>query len=287
MTADASRDERSKSREEESVQADSLSRVSRSADCPLSLSQYAVSLMIDPPAAGPWNMAVDEAILESAEPGQCVLRFYQWQAPTLSLGYFQRYEDRWQHEPSRACAVVRRASGGGAILHDHELTYSLTVATDHPLAADRLGLYRAMHLALIDTLTQWSIHPSLCEPSPHTPETKEPFLCFQRRASGDVLLDGAKIAGSAQRRSRSAVLQHGSVLLRCSAAAPELPGIGDLSGRAIQPKELMEAWLQNLGNSTKCPWKVENLSASQHTRAAELVDKKYGTPIWTQNRGRL
>src|SRR5688572_19512152 len=83
-------------------------------------------IVFDPPASGPWNMAVDEALLHStAEGGQATLRFYTWEEPTLSLGHFQTLAEREQHQASLACPLVRRASGGGAILHDIELTYSI------------------------------------------------------------------------------------------------------------------------------------------------------------------
>ena len=96
-------------------------------------------LLLDPPGDGAWNMAVDETLLEAAAAeGLCSLRFYQWAEPTLSLGYFQAYADRNQHEASRQSAVVRRASGGGAIMHDFDVTYSLAVPERHPLAASRL-----------------------------------------------------------------------------------------------------------------------------------------------------
>src|SRR5688500_9559950 len=86
----------------------------------------ALRVITDPPASGAWNMAVDEALLESAATGSvATLRFYEWHEPTLSLGYFQPAADREQHAASRACPLVRRASGGGAIVHDRELTYSL------------------------------------------------------------------------------------------------------------------------------------------------------------------
>ena len=93
-----------------------------------------------------WNMAVDEMLLEwSAEHGGCCLRLYHWQEATLSLGYFQEYQDRGGHGPSRNCPVVRRLTGGGAIVHDAELTYSLVVHAGHPLAAARDALYHAAH----------------------------------------------------------------------------------------------------------------------------------------------
>ena len=88
-------------------------------------------LLIDAPERGVWNMAIDEALLESAADESCdlvTLRFYRWSEPTLSLGYFQSYEDRNSHEASRSLPVVRRSSGGGALVHDHEWTYSLAIS---------------------------------------------------------------------------------------------------------------------------------------------------------------
>ena len=96
-------------------------------------------LIIDRPLPGAWNMAVDEALLlDASENGSASLRFYGWNAPTLSLGYFQRYDDRDLHAASRDCAVVRRQTGGGAILHDRELTYSLVLPPNHPLARAKM-----------------------------------------------------------------------------------------------------------------------------------------------------
>src|SRR5262245_32066382 len=90
-----------------------------------------VRLIIDPPQKGAWNMAVDQALLESAAAsGGVALRFYQWSEPTLSLGYFQPIAARSEHPPSLHSPVVRRASGGGAILHDRELTYSIAAPSE-------------------------------------------------------------------------------------------------------------------------------------------------------------
>ena len=107
-------------------------------------------LIIDPPCSGVWNMAVDEALLEwSAETRGCCWRFYRWDRPTLSLGYFQQYDDRAGHADSRDCPTVRRLTGGGAIVHDAELTYSLIVPAEHPLAVNRDRLYEVVHNSLI------------------------------------------------------------------------------------------------------------------------------------------
>src|SRR4051794_30663710 len=103
-------------------------------------------LIVDPPLEGPMNMAIDEALLNSAATGGiATLRLYQWNKPTLSLGYFQRAAEREMHPPSLACPLVRRASGGGAILHDRELTYSIAIPEASASAAASRRLYEGIH----------------------------------------------------------------------------------------------------------------------------------------------
>jgi lipoate-protein ligase A len=269
---------------------------------PLSLPLSPLSLLLDPPASGAWNMAVDETLLEAAaSEGQCTLRFYQWDEPTLSLGYFQASGDRLRHPASAACPMVRRPSGGGAILHDLELTYSLAAPERHPLAAGRLRTYRMVHDALIEALAQWGIAASLFDlwcgrpgctgagetPAPQAPAPQtqhQPFLCFQRRSPGDVLVGDAKIAGSAQRRCRGAVLQHGSLLLARSAAAPELDGLKELSGRAIVVEEIIQAWLERLAGGLGITWRRGELSQPHRRQAARLAAEKYASNAWTNIR---
>ena len=232
-------------------------------------------------------MAVDEALLEAAAAdGLCALRFYRWEEPTLSLGYFQPYDQRWQHAASRLCAVVRRASGGGAILHDRELTYSLAVPDRHPLAIDRLRFYQNIHTALIDALAGWGIEAKMvdrpAQPSAGDSARRQPFLCFQRRSPGDVMIGGTKVAGSAQRRCRGAVLQHGSVLLARSPAAPELVGIEELTGKRLPAEELIEAWCEKLAERHEIYWQGGEISEGQRLRAGLLAAEKYACPAWTQ-----
>ncbi len=242
-------------------------------------------LLIDQPAGGPWNMAVDEVLLEwAAEEGDCWFRLYGWDRPTLSLGYFQRYQQRHQHAPSRDCPAVRRLTGGGAIVHDAELTYSLVVPAKHPLAVQRELLYETIHTSLINVLADLGVAAALCRPPGGRPQ--KPLLCFQRRAAGDLLVGPIKIAGSAQRRRGRAVLQHGSLLLRRSAAAPELAGLEDLAGRAICKDRLADAWLGELSVCLGVRWSRHVLSDRQRHRAAALVEGRYGSARWTENRRR-
>ncbi len=244
-------------------------------------------LLIDPPASGAWNMAVDEVLLETAAAsGHATLRFYRWSEPTLSLGYFQEYADRFQHPASRQSAVVRRLTGGGAILHDHELTYSLTAPAGHPWVRERDRLYATLHTALIDALATLGVFAALCKPAAPRPAKGEPLLCFQRRALGDVLVGDTKVAGSAQRRRRGAVLQHGSVLLARAAAAPELDGLSELTGRPIGDEELSSAWLPPLLARLAADWQRDELSPQQRTQAHVLATNRYAAAAWTEHRGR-
>jgi lipoate-protein ligase A len=242
-------------------------------------------LLIDPPSAGAWNMAVDEVLLEwSAAGGGCCWRFYRWSEPTLSLGYFQPYDDRLQHAPSRNCPAVRRLTGGGAIVHDAELTYSLVVPGGHPLAVRRNLLYETVHASLIEVLADLGISATLYEQPDHRSRRRQPLLCFQRRAPGDVLVGPTKIAGSAQRRRRGAVLQHGSVLLGRSDAAPELAALEDLARERIADGQLADAWLEKLSRRLSVGWRRKPLSRQQRRRAAALAEHRYASARWVVNR---
>jgi lipoate-protein ligase A len=238
-----------------------------------------------PPARGEWNMAVDSAMMESvAASGECCLRFYAWSEPTVSLGYFQSFASRQAHTASRDCAVVRRSTGGGAIVHDREITYSFVAPAGHPLVAQAHALYQLLHRSLVGALSDWGLGAVVWDcPSART-AAEEPFLCFERRAVGDVVLSGWKIAGSAQRRRRGAVLQHGSVLLGRSPAAPELPGLVDVGGRGIEPVELAIAWRARLSGQCQICWRRKSLDQVEVMRAARLVEEVYSQRDWTHRR---
>ncbi|HVJ85880.1 MAG TPA: hypothetical protein VM452_09570 [Caulifigura sp.] len=179
--------------------------------------------------SGAENMAIDESLLVSAiESKTETLRLYRWREPTVSLGYFQKEDDPVLTTRFAGLPQVRRLSGGGALLHHRELTYSVTLPDGHPLADAPTLLYDQVHAALVSLLNALGAPArvrgeKLTEP--------EPFLCFGRGDPRDIVLAGYKIVGSAQRRRKGAILQHGALLLERSPYAPEFPGLFDLAGQ--------------------------------------------------------
>jgi len=249
-----------------------------------------VRCFIDPPADGAWNMAADEVLLEACAAGAGPqLRFYRWSQPTLSLGYFQGFAERARHPSSADCPVLRRASGGGALLHDREWTYSFAAPAGTSWAAQVQPLYFAFHEGLAEMLTDLGWSAELCRDPPAKRPSEEPFLCFQRRSEGDLLVDGWKIAGSAQRRRGGAVLQHGSLLLSRSTFAPELPGLVELREQATADRlaaDFPTMFLRYLLPRIKL--KVRGSRAdwtdAERLRTSELVAEKYGNRAWTERR---
>jgi lipoate-protein ligase A len=174
-------------------------------------------LLSDPSLGGAVNMARDEALMVQVGRGESppTLRLYQWNEPTISLGYFQPFA-QFEAMPAlyNKLAVVRRPTGGGAILHDLELTYSITVPIGYPLIADGANrLYEHAHDAVIAALGALGVEAARCGTSDESGAARGPFYCFARRHCYDVMVGADKIAGSAQRRTRAAVLQHGSIVL--------------------------------------------------------------------------
>jgi lipoate-protein ligase A len=255
-------------------------------------------------------MAVDEALLiDAAEHSTATLRFYSWSEPTLSLGYFQRYADREQHTASSRCAVVRRQTGGGAILHDHELTYSLALPASHPLTRQNEKLYRIVHEVFVEILSPPSHASDFAHPlqirgqAPKIQPNEEPFLCFQRQSPGDVISAsassqksgvtlsqkpapgfGSKILGSAQRRYHGAVLQHGSLLLNRSTAAPELVGWNNLADLTVATSDIIPAAASRLSHALSLRLHEGKLPQNLESIAAQIANNKYGSAAWTKRR---
>ena len=160
-------------------------------------------------------MGLDEALLE--RPGTPpTLRLYTWSPDTLSLGYFQRYAD--VPAVRDASAVVRRITGGGAIHHAGELTWSITTdARDALYRGPIAESYARVHAAVIDALAACGVEARLREDAPLTSEREATGMCFHASTPLDIAWEGAKGVGSAQRRRRGRVLHHGSIKLAASA----------------------------------------------------------------------
>ena len=123
-----------------------------------------ILLIEDEPTTGAWNMAVDDALLETPlMPGTAVLRLYRWSPACLSLGYFQSVQQRVSHLDSRELECVRRTSGGGAILHDQELTYSFIFSSDGLNATQIHAVYDVFHDSLIRVLREMGIQATKCQ----------------------------------------------------------------------------------------------------------------------------
>ncbi|MGH0037774.1 MAG: lipoate--protein ligase family protein [Myxococcota bacterium] len=176
-------------------------------------------------ACGPWNMGVDEALLESARTaGQGTLRFYTWDGPWLSLGYGQPADSEREQACARAgVGVVRRSTGGRAVLHGRDLTYAVAAPT-RALPAGLRATYERIGEALVAGLRELGV-PVERETSGAPASDAGAFDCFAAPARDELVLGGAKLAGSAQRRTESAFLQHGSIRL-----APDPPAAARASG---------------------------------------------------------
>ena len=172
-------------------------------------SQTPLAVTIEPVAqTGAANMAADRAMLDAVIAGGCpTLRWYRWNEPTISLGRFQ--DDDPVVEPS--LPRVRRESGGGAIRHDREWTYAIALPRGACPGNEPVRLYRVFHEAIIEALTRYGATVRLRGVAEE--ERDGAFLCFLRGDANDLLLpDGRKVVGSAQRRARGCILQHGSLL---------------------------------------------------------------------------
>jgi lipoate-protein ligase A len=232
--------------------------------------------------SGAWNMALDEALLESViEGGDTFLRWYQWEEATLSLGYFQTPEEILSNPAWTGLPVVRRLSGGGAILHEHELTYSCALPATHPRTSDFYQLYLDVHAGLIEILRSHGFDVNLRGTRFGKGGPAEAFLCFSRGDEMDVVWGTHKVLGSAQRRRKGAVLQHGSLVLRRSPAAPQFPGLFDLGGET-DIHELLEQMAQTMGEILGPEQVRSDFSPEIMHRAQQLHDERYVSLDWSR-----
>jgi lipoate-protein ligase A len=173
----------------------------------------ALTLIETGPLDGRANMAFDEALLAARLPGP-VLRLYAWDGPWISLGWFQKIEEAVDLEGARAqgVGVVRRPTGGKALVHEGDLTYALVLPAGHPLTrASVVASYRIILRPLLEALGELGIRVQLNAPESRSDRTAVP--CFMERAAESIVVGGRKLCGSAQVRRGGALLQHGSIPL--------------------------------------------------------------------------
>jgi lipoate-protein ligase A len=201
-----------------------------------------IAVWRDGAADGPTNMAADECLAaEAVRRGGMVIRLYRWECTTVSLGAFQSIATARACDAIAGLPLVRRPSGGGAIVHGSDFTYAAAIPKRHVWGAKPEALYDAVHGAMIESLRSCGVETRLAQPDP---TAEGAFFCFDRRAGGDLTADhpaataasrNVKLMGSAQRRLADAVLQHGSLLLESNPDVGPVArhlALADLTGTA-------------------------------------------------------
>jgi lipoyl(octanoyl) transferase len=213
------------------------------------------------------NMSIDEALLEWASIP--TIRFYRWRSPALSFGYFGKFSDVAIYATDRD--LVRRWTGGGIVFHGDDLTYAIVIpASDPAFEESSIAIYEKIHRALADALNGVGEHAVVAGDVDldgiafwkHAAIRASGYNCFANPVRADVMMDGRKIAGAAQRRTRRGLLQQGSI-----------------QGFALKT-DLAQKFSQAL--SANCREYEVNEEIFQ--RGRELANQKYGTEFWLKKR---
>ena len=209
---------------------------------------------IDPRSAA-LNMAIDESILDRATAPS--IRFYKWDHPALSFGYFGKFADVANHERERD--IVRRWTGGGIVFHGDDLTYSILIpASDPAFSESSMSIYEKIHIALRAAL---AINGQTYELAGNAaPKISE--SCFGNPVRADVLSNGRKVAGAAQRQTRRGLLQQGS----------------------IQDVNLAADFQKTFASKLSDNWREQTISQCLLQRAKEIADQKYAALAWLRRR---
>jgi lipoyl(octanoyl) transferase len=218
-----------------------------------------------PPRSAAMNMAIDEALLETA--ASPLIRFYRWKSPALSFGYFGRFSDVAIYTGERD--LVRRWTGGGIVLHGHDLTYSIVIpASDPAFDESSIAIYEKIHRALADALNgigERAVVAGRIDPGGlemRTAVSASGYNCFANPVRADVMINGRKIAGAAQRRTRRGLLQQGS----------------------IQGVTLENDLARRFGAALSANCSEFEINDEILDRAREFVQQKYGTDSWLRKR---
>jgi lipoate-protein ligase A len=252
-------------------------------------------VLMDGPASGAWNMALDAALLSAAaREGRCTLRLYAWAPATLSFGRNEPALRRYDRAAiaARGLAVVRRPTGGRAVWHDREVTYA--VAAPSTVFGSLRDTYREIHAMLAGALTSLGAAVLLAADRPA--DGVGAGACFASAAGGEVMaLRGGKVVGSAQVRGDGAFLQHGSVLLAAEqdvvagvtvgeAAAPSASGIADL---VAPERATWHAVATAIHRAAAERWgapRGAGAAGAEVLQATEGLLAQYADPAWTWRR---
>ena len=262
-------------------------------------------LILSEPMPGARNMAIDSAILAAVERGEALptLRLYSWNPPCLSLGYSQAYSDvALQQLSTNGWDLVRRPTGGRAILHTDELTYAVIGPKSDPrLAGKLMDSYQHISRALFEALSQIGLPVEV-----HTgknPEAHHQPVCFENPSDFEITANGKKIIGSAQARKKTALLQHGSLpligdLTRITKAlryqtntdrqqAGEIllqkaATVYDVLGMEISWDRAAEIMANSFSRVLNLNLVIGELSSAEMDHALLLESDQFGHPTWTE-----
>ncbi len=255
------------------------------------------------------NMAVDEAIMEAvgAQIAPPTLRLYGWRPPAVSLGYFQEVDESIDTEAiqGRGWDLVRRPTGGRAILHDDEVTYSVCVPQEllrH--GSSVIKSYRELSRGIEAGLQLLGVVAQLGkQPANHRASGRDlPAICFAQTARVDMTVDGRKIVGSAQVRRNGVILQHGSVPLTLNpadhlAVMPPRDGttgdrdlqravktVSEAVGRPVSFSEVSSALIAGFNDALGIELGEAPLTTEERQMAARLRADRYSTKEWNHTR---
>lgn len=256
--------------------------------------------------SGAMNMALDEALLEAVARGESppVLRFYRWRPATVTIGYAQSVASDLDLDVCRAAGldVVRRATGGRAVLHDHEVTYAVIAPLNaHHFGNSVLDCYRVIAEILRETLLQLGLSAQLVPGRPKG-GSKNPVkaICFSAPSQYELVIEGCKVAGSAQKRHGQAFLQHGSLPLEMDVALlkralrmtmtdteDRLESIGWLNRWRQVPLSIAEVeqrFAEVFAARMQINLQLSALSVHEQRAADELCQNKFSAASWTMKR---
>ena len=254
-------------------------------------------LIIDEaPLDGSWNMAEDEHLFRSlSEKPHTILRFYAWKNPTVSLGYSQKVPEVVDIEfcKKKGIDIVRRMTGGKLVLHNKEVTYSLTSSDTEIFTANLNDSYRLISEALMEGLKKIGLESSLASPAPQE-YVRGNLPCFSYPSRNEVEVHGKKIIGSAQKRVGTKFLQHGSIpleedddLLKSISSLEgadekvRMISLTEALGRSIDFDRTVEVFAQGIEDYFRVQLKRRSLEEKENESVRQIQKAKYGNPIWT------